>query len=417
MKTRSMPDLTAYKGKSQITLKTSYVGIRSIYRWSEAEKKYVAPTAGNKYVAMVKQHGRQREKHFESLNEAKRWRLSGDGLKNQAPKMLFEEVQAKFFERIITTVTPSTWKTYWNSTQHLCVFQKMKVSSITSQVIDQWLLSIKSPAYLESQHKTRFTYVKELKVLKLILRYYSEYEDESFIFPVKQRHTRDAVIDFQKMKAAKSRNQSRYLSNEEQARFLNELKVIAINEKRIFYYLACFQLLTGARIGELVALSWKDIDLIGDKFFISKSVSWGRGVGAKTTIQPFTKTGVDRSIPLAPFLISLLKEMNQDKGTRELIFSHDGHAPLAYRSIQYFYNKAFERAGIKHRSTHILRHTFSTDFLTDTKDHVSLSRLLGHSSTRQTEHYAKITGNLTNCSFETFKEGTEERLGKILKLG
>jgi integrase len=408
-------DPTIFRDRNQITLKTAYMGIRSVYRWSDTQKKYVLPKLGNRFVAQVKQNGRQKERFFERLDDARKWRLSGDGLKHSSPKMLFEEVLSKYFEHIKSAVTPATWKTYKNSTQHLEYFYKMPVSSISSHVVDQWFVKIKSPNYLIGQHQTRFTYGKELKVLKQILKHYSEYIDENFNIPVKQRHSRDAVIDAQKMKIARMRNQSRYLTDEEQHRFLTELKVIATEEKKVFFLIACFQLMTGTRIGEAASMAWTDVDMIGGKLVISKSVHWGRGVGAKTYIQPFTKTGIARRVPMTIDLKLLLKEMNQASSSG-LVFSLDRETPLAYRSIQYFYNKAFEKAGITHRSTHILRHTFSTDFITDTKDHVSLSRLLGHSSTRQTEHYAKITGNLTDESFKAYKEGSEERLGKLLKI-
>ncbi len=405
-----------YRNRNQITLKTGFTGIRAIYRWCEFQKKYVLPKTGLRYVALVKQGGIQKEKSFERKEEALKWRTSGEGVKISARKMTFEEVMAKYFAHIQTSVTAATWKTYKNSTLHLEFFFKIPVSGISSQVIDQWLAKIKMPSYLESQHQTRFTYAKELKVLKQILKYYSEYENDDYHLPVKQRHNKDAVIDFQRMKASKMRNQSRYLDSLEQTRFLEELKIITGEEKKIFFYLAFFQLTTGTRIGEAGALKWNDIDMVSEKVSISKSIHWGRGVGSKTYVQPFTKTGVARKIPMTADLKNLLMVLNQE-AKLELVFTFDGMTPLEYRSIQYFYNKAFERAGINQRSTHILRHTFSTDYLSDTKDHVALSRILGHSSTRQTEHYAKITGALTDNSFKTFKEASEVRLGKVLKLG
>ncbi len=415
MKTENKFDPTKFRNRNLITLKTNYMGIRSLYRWCEIQKKYLSPKFGMRFVAQVKQNGRQKEKFFERLEDARKWRLSGEGLKVSAPKVLFEEVVVNYFEHIKSAVTPSTWTTYKNSTQHLEFFSKMSVCSISSHVIDQWFLKIKNPKYLIGQHQTRFTYGKELKVLKQILKYYSEYKDEAFNIPVKPRHIKDAVIDSQKMKAAKMRNQSRYLTSDEQIRFLTELKVIATEEKKIYFFIACFQLLTGTRIGEASAINWSDVDMIDEKLLIAKSVHWGRGVGAKTYVQPFTKTGESRRVPMTSHLKLILKEMNQSS-SHGLIFSQDGETPLTYRSIQYLYDKAFIRAGISHRSTHILRHTFSTDFLSLTKDFVSLSRLIGHASTRQTEHYAKITDNLTDESFKSYNEGSEERFGKHLKI-
>lgn len=413
MRTDGRFDPTVYRNKKQISLKTAYTGVRIIYKWCEIQKRYIQPKTGNKYFATIKQYGRQKEKYFERLEDARRWRVSGEGLKADAPKMIFGDVAEKFFLHIQSKVNPSTWKTYKNSTKHLEHFLKLPVSSITSFVVDQWLIKIKHPTYLSSQHQTRFTYTKELKVLKLILKYYSEYMDESYVMPVRQRHSKDAVIDLNKLKESRARNQSRYLSQEDQAAFFESLSAITSEKNRVFLYLAAFQLQTGTRIGEAAAIEWSDVDFLSGKVRISKCIHWGRGKEAMTYVQPFTKTGVSRYVPLTPSLKSLLMDLNQ-QSANGLIFSHDGNTPLPFRAIQYFYDKAYEGAGIKHRGTHILRHTFSTDFLTDTKDHIALSRLLGHSSTRQTEHYAKIKGTLIDQSFDDFKEGSEERLGKVL---
>jgi hypothetical protein len=45
---------------------------------------------------------------------------------------------------------------------------------------------------------------------------------------------------------------------------------------------------------------------------------------------------------------------------------------------------------MKWTSTHIMRHSFATDFLQSTRDQYALQGQLGHKSSRQIEHYAKI---------------------------
>lgn len=414
MEKESKFDPSLFRGRSLVTVKTGHTGIRRLYQWDNGRQKYIPRKDGKKYVATIKFYGTQKEKHFETPEEAKRWRLSGDGLREEALRMPFAEVMEKFFVHIQSRVNPSTWKTYKNSSQHLGFFTGMPMSAINSYIIDQWLLRIKQPMYLSDQHKTRFTYEKELKVLKQILKYYIEYLDETFTMPIKARHKKDAVIDIHRLKESKNRNQERYLSSDQQVAFLESL-----NEScgdKVYYYLAIFQLLTGTRIGEACAINWVDVDFDEDALRISKTVHWGRGRNAETYIQPFTKTCQSRLVPIMPSLKSLLLHMSQTKG-KGLIFSDADNLPLKYRSIQYHFNRGFQAAGIKHSSTHILRHTYSTSFLTATKDHVSLSKLLGHQSTRQTEHYAKITSALTNQSFKEFSRDSEERLGKVLNFG
>ena len=205
------------------------------------------------------------------------------------------------------------------------------------------------------------------------------------------------------------------MSGEEVLRFLEAFECIAesTGKGKLFFYLAFFQLCTGARIGEACAIHWNDVDLITGHLNISKNVKWGRGKDSETSIKPFTKTGVGRRIPMTKDLRYLLSKMKQSPSGK-LVFSEDGNEPLSYRSVQHYYARAFKAAGISWKGSHVLRHTFSTNYLTATKDYVSLSRFLGHASTRQTEHYAKITGTLTDRSFETFNESAGEMFGNVL---
>ena len=62
-----------------------------------------------------------------------------------------------------------------------------------------------------------------------------------------------------------------------------------------------------------------------------------------------------------------------------------------------------------------MRHSFNTKFRMLTQDQFNLSKILGHSSTKQTEqteHYAKITDLQVEESSKRFNESTRE--GKVL---
>jgi hypothetical protein len=50
-----------------------------------------------------------------------------------------------------------------------------------------------------------------------------------------------------------------------------------------------------------------------------------------------------------------------------------------------------------------------------TRDLLSLSKLLGHSSIKQTEHYAKVTSNSTQEQFRAYDESSRDGIGKVLK--
>ena len=106
-------------------------------------------------------------------------------------------------------------------------------------------------------------------------------------------------------------------------------------------------------------------------------------------------------------LKNLLKLQNRNSG---LLFSNDGINPITYRSIQFHYNNAFKAINIKWRSTHIVRHSFATNFLNSGSDHATLSKLLGHSSIKQTEHYAKISGDSIRTNYENFYKNMDNKI-------
>ena len=102
-----------------------------------------------------------------------------------------------------------------------------------------------------------------------------------------------------------------------------------------------------------------------------------------------------------------LKAQGFDKGSppkklRVLGGAGDRSPLLAlYRNVQYHYDSVFRRLHLKWRSTHILRHSYATDFLEKTGRKDALQGQLGHSSSKQTDHYAKITKNSIEAVFST----------------
>jgi site-specific recombinase XerD len=128
-------------------------------------------------------------------------------------------------------------------------------------------------------------------------------------------------------------------------------------------------------------------------------VQWPRSKERKALISDLPKNGKYRTVFLTTDAANALKKLKHAmKRESGLVFSQDGQTLISYRAIQYRYNKAFQRAGLKWQSTHIMRHTFATDFLRRVGDALPLQGQLGHSKLSQTQHYAKLVQ-------ETVKKG------------
>lgn len=408
-------DSKIHRGKTTIYVRIAAgQGICAVYDWNTDLKKYVKRTQGLRFYAYRKENGRQVSRCFHAFDEARRWRFLGPSIfeEEKAKKMTFGEVRIKYFEEVSKKVKPSTLETYQNNSRHLRFFEKLPASSIEPKTVDEWLREVKSPRYLELQHSTRSSYEHELQVLRNILSYYSEYLDDHYQLPFKKRHLRDSIIDPTSHKAKKESNRSRFIPPHDQELFLSTLLKSSEQKSKfyLFYLLALLQIRTGVRVGEAAALDFRDVCRETGKIVIQKTVFWARRAGAKTQVVPGTKSNRSRLV-YAPsqFLDGLNHWQGHCGRSAGLIFSQDGFKPVGYSAIQANYNKAFAASGLPWASTHILRHTFGTDFLEKTENPHALKELLGHSDMRQTEHYAKTTETLVRRGVLAFHRELRER--------
>ncbi|MGH1374427.1 MAG: phage integrase [Cellvibrionaceae bacterium] len=93
-----------------------------------------------------------------------------------------------------------------------------------------------------------------------------------------------------------------------------------------------------------------------------------------------TKNGLSRSIPIEESL------------EREIFKGRSRSGPL-FESAWQAFNFAVDRAGIKlpkGTATHVLRHTYASDFMMDGGDLLQLNKILGHESIEMTMKYAHL---------------------------
>jgi integrase len=254
--------------------------------------------------------------------------------------------------------------------------------------------------------------------LRNILTYYSEYICDSYQLPFKKRHLQDCIIDPVRYKERKANQQFRFMPQEDCERFLHELKKRAEKEQKyfIYYLLGLLQLRTGIRVGEACALDFSDIQWATNQIRIKKTVHWSRKKGVQTRVFPMTKSGKPRWVFISEELAQALSKWGQIiERSVGLIFSFDGFKPVCYRSVQYHYNTAFKLAEVDWSSTHILRHSFATDFLEKTQNPHALKELMGHSALKQTEHYSKVTEKLIERGALEYQKQLEQA-GKVIRI-
>jgi integrase len=121
---------------------------------------------------------------------------------------------------------------------------------------------------------------------------------------------------------------------------------------------------TGMRKGEILNLTWQDVDFRRRLITVQKS-----------------KNGMKRSIPMSNTLFDTFK------GIKVLDISGKVF-PRSDRSIRVAYGKALDKAGITDFRFHDLRHTFATRLVQNGVDIYKVKELLGHRTLAMTMRYA-----------------------------
>lgn len=137
---------------------------------------------------------------------------------------------------------------------------------------------------------------------------------------------------------------------------------------------------TGIRVGELVNIKIKDIELNKKEIRIL-------GKGNKERIVLF---GSRCSKLLEQYLNTFYKEYNS-KNSDYLLLGVRGNK-INDREVRKVVDEAVKRAGVKlNVSPHVLRHTFATHMLNEGADLKSVQQLLGHESLSTTTIYTHVS--------------------------
>ena len=156
-----------------------------------------------------------------------------------------------------------------------------------------------------------------------------------------------------------------------------EIEISRSDDRRLHGILLC--LYSGLRIGELLGLTWNDVDLERGVIRITKTVYREKdenGIWQLCVDTPKTKA-LDRVIPLPEYIVAMLRQDHETARTPYIVENKKGER-MSIRSYQYMFEKLTERAGVRKLNFHALRHTFATRAIECGMDIKTVADIMGH---------------------------------------
>ncbi len=171
-------------------------------------------------------------------------------------------------------------------------------------------------------------------------------------------------------KLKEPRGRVRFLSDDERSRLLEACQA----HSPVLYSIVVLALSTGARRGEILNLTWQDIDLARGMIVLEE-----------------TKNNERRAIPLQGYALELVKAMKKIRRIdTDLVFPqrHDPRKPLSVHSI---WRATVNKAGIEDFRFHDLRHSAASALAMSGASLAEIADVLGHKTLQMVKRYAHLS--------------------------
>lgn len=188
-------------------------------------------------------------------------------------------------------------------------------------------------------------------------------------------------------------------TREEQDRFFEAAKGDAL------YDFFVISIDTGIRLGELLAITWKDVDFKNETIGISKNIIQvknylNQGDSKNITIiqeTPKTKASI-RKVPLTQRSLGILKSRKMlAESDQDVVFTTKVKTTIRHRNVARSFYRIAKKAKIEGANPHSLRHTYATRMFEIGVPAKIVSEILGHSKVSHTlDLYTHVIPHIKN---------------------
>ena len=300
----------------------------------------------------------QKWKLFSGMNNKKKQLTNNPAaLFKQETEVFFSDCFKKYVEEAFPLLKRSTQEAYESRFRY---FKKgplphMKMSEFRAKSVCGWIDWLKQ--HKTAQNKGRKSFLKEVEILRTILSWYRNFVDEDFSVPITKKHRQLCHY-----KVVPPKRPDYYARPEELRDFISWLQEHRRNP--VYWRLALFMILTGARVSEACGLCWDSVDLKRGIARVIRRIAWEQRT-KRPYLEETTKTDASVRVLLLPDeLIEVLQELkeeqerdNRGKNKVGLLFTDINQEALKYNAIQSSFNAGFEALDLNSYPKTFLRHS------------------------------------------------------------
>ena len=369
--------------------------------------------------------GRQKKKIIYGKNQTEVAKKLSD-ISGRLKSNSYEVIEKKTFEELMSewllvfkkgAVSPRTFEgIIRNFRLHIePIIGKMKIYEIDTFVAQQFLNKMTDADY-------SLNVVKKNK--HLISQFFEYAIDNKW---VQDNPTRKVLVKVKDRKVYSGQEKYKALTPESRRIFLKALNEDESNFLKPLCYVLLF---AGLRIGEALALQWKNVN------FEEKTLKIERGVTqipkfdsngkilSRVTVIGDTKTICSvREVPITDIVVNTLKEWKEKQTIREgtnrnvtveltapttFIFANDDGSVRSYSGCRMIFVRFIRRHNLNKYNFHGLRHTFSNMLFEMNENPKVIQQLLGHRD-------VKTTITVYNSVDNEYIRNTTEKLNEKIK--